>query len=131
MSTWQPTLPAFSLNDLFLPAPRPPNKQHLVGVLNEYKAAHPAAPVPLARKMDGALLAIGTLSDVLKVRGWSGANRACILCLRIVTCCWPLAPSPVPMQHPCKPCPPFPLSCSHPCTFNFHHIYIVPQTTRL
>lgn len=51
------------------PTPFPHNnKQHLVGVLNEYKAAHPAAPVPLARKMDGALLAIGTLSDVLKVR---------------------------------------------------------------
>ena len=49
------------------PAP-PPRLQHLVGVLNEYKAAHPAAPVPLARKMDGALLAIGTLSDVLKAR---------------------------------------------------------------
>lgn len=46
-----------------------------MGVLNEYKAAHPAAPVPLARKMDGALLAIGTLSDVLKVRSegrWAG-----------------------------------------------------------
>ncbi|PSC72993.1 importin beta-like SAD2 [Micractinium conductrix] len=39
---------------------------HLVGVLNEYKAAHPAAPPALARKLDGALLAIGTLSDVLK-----------------------------------------------------------------
>lgn len=39
---------------------------HLVGVLNEYKSAHPAAPAPLARKMDGALLAIGTLADVLK-----------------------------------------------------------------
>jgi hypothetical protein len=39
-----------------------------VGVLNEYKAAHPAAPQALAHKMDGALLAIGTLSDVLKVR---------------------------------------------------------------
>lgn len=39
---------------------------HLVGVLNEYQAAHPGAPVALARKMDGALLAIGTLSDVLK-----------------------------------------------------------------
>ena len=38
-----------------------------MGVLNEYKAAHPAAPQALARKMDGALLAIGTLSDVLKV----------------------------------------------------------------
>jgi hypothetical protein len=38
-----------------------------VGVLNEYKAAHPAAPLALARRMDGALLAIGTLADVLKV----------------------------------------------------------------
>ena len=57
-----------------------------MGVLNEYKAAHPAAPVPLARKMDGALLAIGTLSDVLKVGrggvgtafvGWAGRTAAC------------------------------------------------------
>lgn len=46
-----------------------------MGVLNEYKAAHPAAPVPLARKMDGALLAIGTLADVLKV-GWGGVGES-------------------------------------------------------
>ncbi len=40
--------------------------QHLVGVLAEYKAAGASAQPALARKMDGALLAIGTLADVLK-----------------------------------------------------------------
>lgn len=40
---------------------------HLVGVLGEYKSApHPGPSPDLARKMDGALLAIGTLADVLK-----------------------------------------------------------------
>ncbi len=43
----------------------------LVHVLNEYMAVHkaggPAAvPPELARRMDGALLAVGTLHDVLK-----------------------------------------------------------------
>ncbi|KAL4855989.1 Importin beta-like SAD2 [Chlorella vulgaris] len=39
---------------------------HLVDVCNTYKGAHPVAPTELARRMDGALLAIGTLADVLK-----------------------------------------------------------------
>ena len=57
------------------PAPPHPTLQHLLGVLGEYKAAAAVAaaggavvPVGLARKLDGALLAIGTLHDVLKVR---------------------------------------------------------------
>lgn len=40
----------------------------LAGVTAEFKAASAAGAVPvaLARRMDGALLAIGTLHDVLK-----------------------------------------------------------------
>lgn len=62
-----PPSSALSISLVPTPVPLPAPLQHLVGVLNEYKAAHPAAPQALARRMDGALLAIGTLSDVLKV----------------------------------------------------------------
>lgn len=71
---------------------RAPPQQHLVGVLNEYKAAHPGAPAPLARRMDGALLALGTLADVLKVGGlglglgWvDGGHRAWLRGLAVCT----------------------------------------------
>lgn len=41
---------------------------HIVSVLNEHNGAVAAGNVPmdLARRMDGAILAIGTLQDVLK-----------------------------------------------------------------
>lgn len=72
------------------PSPPPtalsPLSQHLVDVCNTYKGAHPVAPTELARRMDGALLAIGTLADVLKVCLW----------------CWgqPAVPVPLPVCLP-------------------------------
>ena len=47
---------------------------HIVAVLGEYAAAHPAAPPALARSMDGAMLAIGTLAEILKVWGGCGGD---------------------------------------------------------
>jgi hypothetical protein len=70
-----------------LPPPFSPLSQHLVDVCNTYKGAHPVAPTELARRMDGALLAIGTLADVLKVGLWCWGPAGCACAAACVFAC--------------------------------------------
>eukprot|EP00887_Chlorella_sp_A99_P003658 scaffold7.g3658.t1 len=54
--------------------------RHLAGVLAEYAAERQGADAALARRMDGALLAVGTLNDVLKQkRPYSGQLEPMLL----------------------------------------------------
>uniref|UniRef100_A0A1D2AD30 Importin N-terminal domain-containing protein n=1 Tax=Auxenochlorella protothecoides TaxID=3075 RepID=A0A1D2AD30_AUXPR len=64
--------------------------QHMVGILGEFRAAGPGADLALARRADGACLAIGTLSEVLKQKARYAASLEPMLLQHVV----PLFDSP-------------------------------------
>ncbi|CAD7704977.1 unnamed protein product [Ostreobium quekettii] len=62
--------------------------QHIVGIMQQHQAALQPGNVPadIARKMDGALLAIGTLTDVLKKKKAYKADLEPMLIQHVMPC---------------------------------------------